>query len=350
MARHPWVAAADEGIRWGVQLIVPNERDALADLITTAGKVEELGYDFLSIFDHPLMHVDPWIALSGLATRTSKVRLGSTVNCAMYRHPAHLARLATDLDNLSNGRHILGLGSGWLRPEFTALGREFGSAAHRLAALEDTLAIVHGVWSEPPFSYQGTVFSTEGMVAEPRPVQQPRPPIVVAGNGERVTLRQVAQWGDACNVREEISLTDDTIDDQTRRRRSVRGCSMRSTGTATTLDRDPAEVLRTHFTLYLILGETMAEARAKANALDTSKSTSPGTRRDGTTAMLVADPDRAIRYYQAMVDDRHPVLHRPARRARRGRRSSCSKRRSRRASGSADSDRPKSGRHGDSRV
>jgi len=300
VARHPWVAAADEGIRWGVQLIVPNERDALADLITTAGKVEELGYDYLSIFDHPLMHVDPWIALSGLATRTSRVRLGSTVNCAMYRHPAHLARLATDLDNLSNGRHILGLGSGWLRPEFTALGREFGSAAHRLAALEDTLAIVHGVWSEPPFSYQGTVFSTENMVAEPRPDQQPRPPIVVAGNGERVTLRLVAKWGYACNVREGNSLTDDTVDDQTRAASITRMLDALD-GHCDAVGRDPAEVLRTHFTLYLILGETMAEARAKANALDTSKSTSPGTRRDGTTSMLIADPDRAIRYYQAMV-------------------------------------------------
>ena len=112
MAIHPWVAEAANGIRWGVQLIVPNEQDALARLLTTASGVEDLGYDFLSIFDHPLMHVDPWIALPGIATRTSKVRLGSTVNCAVYRHPAHLARLATDLDNLSNGRHVLGLGSG----------------------------------------------------------------------------------------------------------------------------------------------------------------------------------------------------------------------------------------------
>ena len=233
----------------------------------------------------------------------------------MYRHPAHLARLATDLDNLSNGRHILGLGSGWLRPEFNALGREFGSAAHRLAALEDTLAIVHGVWSEPPFSYQGTVFSTENMVAEPRPVQQPRPPIVVAGNGERVTLRLVAQWGDACNVREEISLTDDTVDDQTRAA-SIRRLLDALDGHCDAVGRDPAEVLRTHFTLYLILGETMAEARAKANALDTSKSTSPGTRRDGTTSMLIADPGPRHPLLPGHGRDRHPVLHRPARRAR----------------------------------
>jgi alkanesulfonate monooxygenase SsuD/methylene tetrahydromethanopterin reductase-like flavin-dependent oxidoreductase (luciferase family) len=301
VARHPWVAEADAGIRWGVQLITPNEPDALANLIETAGRVEELGYDLLSIFDHPLMHVDPWIALSGLATRTSRVRLGSTVNCAVYRHPAHLARLATDLDNLSSGRHVLGLGSGWLKPEFEALGRDFGTFADRSAALEDTLAIIHGVWEEPPFTYTGTKFSTVNMVAEPRPAQQPRPPIMVAGNGERVTLRQVAQWGDACNVKEDRSLSDDSVTDETRAA-SVKRLLHALAGHCETLGRAYDEILRTHFTLYLILGETMEEANAKANALDTSKSTSPGTRREGRKSMLIADPERAIRYYQAMAD------------------------------------------------
>ena len=104
MARHPWVAAADDGIRWGVQLIVPDAPGAIRELVQTARRVEALGYDFLSIFDHPLLHVEPWIALSGIATATDRIRLGSTVNCARYRHPMHLARLAADLDNLSGGR------------------------------------------------------------------------------------------------------------------------------------------------------------------------------------------------------------------------------------------------------
>jgi alkanesulfonate monooxygenase SsuD/methylene tetrahydromethanopterin reductase-like flavin-dependent oxidoreductase (luciferase family) len=301
VAVHPWVAEAANGIRWGVQLIVPNKQDALAELLQTAEGVEELGYDFLSIFDHPLMHVDPWIALPGIATRTSTVRLGSTVNCAVYRHPAHLARLATDLDNLSNGRHILGLGSGWLKPEFAALGLEFGSFGDRAAALEDTLAIVKGVWTDAPFSYTGKRYSTVDMVAEPKPVQQPHPPIMVAGNGEGVTLRQVAKWGDACNLKEAVSLSDEMISDEVRAA-SVRHLIDVLDGHCETLNRDTSEVLKTHFTLYLILGETMDEARTKANNLDTSKSTSPGTRREGTRAMLVADPERAIRYYQAMVD------------------------------------------------
>jgi len=301
LAIHPWVAEAKNGCRWAVQLITPNEPNALENLLNTAKTVEDLGYDFLSIFDHPLMHVDPWIALSGIATRTSKVRLGSTVNCASYRHPAYIARLATDLDNLSNGRHVLGLGSGWLQPEFTALGLDFGTFSDRNAALEDTLAIVRGVWNEPPFTYSGRKFSTVAMQAVPRPVQQPAPPIVVAGNGENVTLRQVARWGDACNIKEDVPLSDETIGDKVRADR-VRHLINALEGHCANLNRDPAEILRTHFTLYLILDETMEKARARANALDTAQSTSPGTRRDGTTAMLVADPDRAVRYYQAMVD------------------------------------------------
>lgn len=301
MAVHPWVAEAENGVRWGVQLIVPNERDALQKLLVTAGGVEELGYDYLSIFDHPLMHVDPWIALPGIATRTSKVRLGSTVNCAAYRHPALLARLAADLDNLSQGRHVLGVGSGWLKPEFAALGIDFGSFSDRAAALRDTLAIVRGVWTDAPFSHEGTYFRTRNMVAEPGPVQQPGPPIVVAGSGEGVTLKLVAEYGDACNIKESASLTDESISDA-ERASQVRHLLSVLDGHCASVRRNPAEVLKTHFTLYLILGETMDEARAKANALDTSQSTSPGTRRDGTTAMLVADPDRAARYYQAMVD------------------------------------------------
>lgn len=301
MARHPWVAGAENGIRWGVQLIVPNEADAFVSLIETAGTVERLGYDFLSIFDHPLMHVDPWITLSGLATRTSTVRLGSTVNCALYRHPAHLARLATDLDNLSGGRHVLGLGSGWLVPEFAALGLDFGTFADRSAALEDTLAIVHGVWREPPFTYTGERFSTVGMSVEPPPAQQPHPPIMVAGNGEKVTLPQVARWGDACNLKDDPPLSDESIPDP-ERAASVERLLRALARHCEKLGRDYDEILRTHFTLYLNLGETMESSRAKANALDTSRSTSPGTRARGTTSMLVADPERAIRYYQAMVD------------------------------------------------
>jgi len=116
MAVHPWVAESSVGpVRFGIQAILGQDRDVYKRLIETAELTESLGFDFLSIFDHPLMQADPWMCLSAAAMVTEKIRLGSTVNCALYRHPGHLARLAADLDGLSNGRAILGLGSGWLK-------------------------------------------------------------------------------------------------------------------------------------------------------------------------------------------------------------------------------------------
>src|SRR3954454_15871731 len=147
MARHPWVAAADNGMRWGVQLIVPDQPEGLRNLMQTGRRVEELGYDTLFIFDHPAIHADPWIALSGLAVATKRVRLGSAVNCVSYRHPAHLARLSADLDNLSGGRSLLGIGTGWWEAEYHALDLPFDPLPKRQAALDEALQIITGAWS-----------------------------------------------------------------------------------------------------------------------------------------------------------------------------------------------------------
>jgi alkanesulfonate monooxygenase SsuD/methylene tetrahydromethanopterin reductase-like flavin-dependent oxidoreductase (luciferase family) len=117
----------------------------------------------------------------------------------------------------------------------------------------------------------------------------------------RATLRQVARWGDACNVREAAPLSDDSISAQARAA-EVRQMLDALERHCETEGRDPAEVLRTHFTVNLMLDATMEAAKSRANQIDTAHSTSPGTRRDGLTSMLIADPARAITYYQAMVD------------------------------------------------
>lgn len=301
MARHPWVAEADKGIRWGVQLIVPNEPGALRRLMKTGREVERLGYDAIYIFDHPAIHVDPWIALSGLAVATDRVRLGSAVNCNPYRHPGHLARLAADLDNLSDGRHILGIGSGWWEAEFNALDAPFDPLPQRQAALDESLQIIRGAWGDRPFTFDGAHVRTRGLRVEPAPVQQPAPPILIGGSGERKTLRQVAMYADACNVREEESLSDDTIPDS-RRAATVQRKLDALHDHCTTIGRDPDEVLRTHFTLYLLLALTDQAAQAKLDQLDPALSTSPGTRRSGKSAMLAATPERAIAYYRALKE------------------------------------------------
>ena len=302
MAVHPWVAESSVGpMRFGIQAILGQDRDVYKRLIETAELAESLGFDFLSIFDHPLMQADPWMCLSAAAMVTKKIRLGSTVNCALYRHPGHLARLAADLDGISSGRAILGLGSGWLEAEFAALDMPYPPVSERQDALDDAIQIIRGSWADGPFSYKGKHFSTEGMQVLPPPVQQPNPPIMIGGSGMKRTLKQVAQWADACNVNEEISAVDGYFEVSDRAAAVAKRLAALD-GHLADLGRPRDEVLRTHFTLSLILGENSNKARAKYDAFDPSLSSSPGTRRAGKGGILTGSIELVTEYYQALAD------------------------------------------------
>ena len=297
MARHPWVAEADHGVRFGVQLALCPV--TLPELLETGRLVEALGFDGLFIYDHPAVQADPWTCLSALAGVTERVRLGSVVNCVHYRHPAHLARLAADLDALSGGRLVLGLGIGWLESEFRAFDVPFRSVAERHAGLEEALTIIEGVWGPEPFSFAGRFYRTEEMRVLPPPVQQPRPPILIGGSGERLALRQVARFADACNVTEN---------------RLVNG-GLEAVGGAATVrhkfevlrrhceevGRPYDEVLRTHFTLNLVLAPTEAELTTKLERLAAGPPASPGMRRARPSAFVTGTPDRVVAHYQALV-------------------------------------------------
>lgn len=297
MARHPWVAEADQGVRFAVQLVVG---DALPRLPELGRTVERLGYDGLFIFDHPVVHPDPWTCLSALAMVTERVRLGSIVNCVPYRHPIHVARLAADLDLLSRGRLVLGLGLGWLQQEFAAFELPMRPVPERHAALVEAIAVMEGVWGDPPFSFAGAYYQVEAVRLSPSPVQQPRPPIVIGGNGERVTLRQVARLADACNVSEaEVGVGGPRVDDGLatwRRRMDALDRHCDDAG------RPRDEVLRTHFTLRLIVAPTEREAIAKRRAAEAQPSASPGTRRAHPSATISGTPEQMIAHYQARVD------------------------------------------------
>lgn len=302
MAIHPWVAESVRGpIRFGIQAILGQDGDVYKRAIETAQLAESLGFDFFSIFDHPLMQADPWTVLPAVAMVTERIRLGSTVNCALYRHPAHLARLATDLDGISNGRALLGIGSGWLEPEFKALDLPFGTARERLDALDEAVQIVGGVWNNPPFSFNGKHFSTRDMQVLPPPVQSPHPPIMIGGSGPRRTLRLVAQWADACNISEEIAAIDGYFSIQSRVEAVAAKLAALDKHCAD-LGRPGEEILRTHFTLSLILGESPRAARQKYDEFDPSLSSSPGTRRAGKGGILTGSVEDLIAYYQGMAD------------------------------------------------
>jgi alkanesulfonate monooxygenase SsuD/methylene tetrahydromethanopterin reductase-like flavin-dependent oxidoreductase (luciferase family) len=187
-----------------------------------------------------------------------------------------------------------------MESEFRALDVPFLPIPDRQRGLDDALTIVQGVWGPEPFSYRGTHFRVDSMQVQPPPRQQPRPPILIGGSGERKTLRQVARFGDACNVREPIAITDTTITHD-QRAEAVRHKYDALHSHLAELGRPAGEVLLTHFTLYLLLAPTAAAVAAKLDRLDTARSTSPGTRRDGKVQVFGATPEQAIAYYRAIA-------------------------------------------------
>lgn len=174
--------------------------DPARHLVAAARLAEELGFDAFSVGDHPAWALDPFVHLAAIAANTHRIRLGVNVCCALYRHPVMTARLAADVDNLSGGRLILGLGNGWDANEFANLGLPFPPARERQQALEEAITIMRGVWGDEPFTFEGQHFRCTNARVSPAPMQRPSLPIMIAGGGERVTLRQVARYADACNI------------------------------------------------------------------------------------------------------------------------------------------------------
>lgn len=298
MARHPWVAKADQGVRFGVQIGAVKRRPALfrwelrdepMKVIMEAGKlIESLGFDGLFIHDHPMLSPDPWICLSALAVATERVMLGSVVNCVYYRHPAHLARLATDLDQLSNGRLMIGIGSGWSKPEFNCFDKPFRTDVERLIGVEETVKILQGVWGPEPFEFEGEHFKTRNMRLVPGPVQRPHPPIMIAGVGEKVTLAQVARYADACNL-DESKLPDAPRSIPKKIEALKRHCAA--------IGRDDDEILRTHFVGWLALAPTEAEVKAKV------ESYFPGGVPEAFSGFVTSGtPEQMAEWYQQRAD------------------------------------------------
>lgn len=295
--RHPWVAEAGDGPpRWGIQLVLGDE--GLATLRDRARLVEQLGLDGFFIFDHPAMQADPWMCLSAVSSVTERVRLGSLVNCVPYRHPAQVARFAADLDNLSNGRFVLGLGIGWLQPEFAALGVPYLEPRERYEQLEEALAIIPGAWGDETFSFAGKHWRVDDLRVAPPPVQRPRPPLVIGGSGEQRTLELVARHADACNVNQVVNTPEGMRDldgaEGVRRKLAALRRHCEAVG------RPYDDILRTHFTLKLVIGRTDAEAVERLEGILASPSTSPGTRRSHRSAFVVGSPETVAAHYRAI--------------------------------------------------
>ena len=146
---------------------------------------------------------DAWVTLAALARETSRIRLGTLLTSATFRLPGPLAISVAQVDALSGGRVELGLGAGWFEEEHLAYGIPFASVAVRFDKLEEQLSIITGLWQTPlgsTYSFSGEHYDLRDSPALPKPVQIPRPPIIVGGHGAKRTPRLAARFADEFNI------------------------------------------------------------------------------------------------------------------------------------------------------
>ncbi len=183
-----------EDVRWG-------------DWCALAEACEAYGVETLFRSDHYLSFGveggtahDAWTTLAALAARTSTLRLGTLVSPATFRGPALLANAAATVDHVSGGRVELGLGAGWLEREHRAYGFPFPETPTRVEMLAEQLEIVHRLWTEERVDFRGRHYTLEGAPGQPRPLQRPRPTLLVGGSGSRGTVEAALRFADEYNT------------------------------------------------------------------------------------------------------------------------------------------------------
>jgi probable F420-dependent oxidoreductase len=184
----------------------------MKDLLDSARKAEAWGYASLYVPDHWAYErqggagldeaANAWEAttiLGAIASVTTRARIGALVLCNLFRHPATTAQAITTIDHISGGRAQLGIGSGWTKAEFDMMGAEFPDVKPRLRRLDEAIAVVKSLWTEPRTTFEGEFYRLHDAFLTPKPVQAPRPPIMLGGSGKGL-LRIAARHADHVNI------------------------------------------------------------------------------------------------------------------------------------------------------
>jgi len=182
--------------------------EAYETMTRVAQAADELGFDSVWLGDH--FHPSPrgprgvpfecWTTTAAVARDTKHIRIGQTVTCNGFRNPALLAKMASTVDVLSHGRLIFGIGAGWHEQEYRAYGYYFPDTPVRLRQLGEAVQVILAMWTQEEAFFEGTYYQVRGAINQPKGVQQPHIPLLIGGGGEKVTLKLVAQYGDACNM------------------------------------------------------------------------------------------------------------------------------------------------------
>ena len=231
----------------GASFGVIKERAQLAD---------RLGFHSIWFVDHmwsrglpDVDHLEAWTLMAATAAVTERLGIGTLVLCNSYRNPALLAKMAASLDHVSNGRFLLGLGAGWMDEEYRGYGYPFPTARVRIEQLDEALAIIKLLFKEPRASFQGKYYAISDAVNNPKPVQQPHPPILIGGAGEKRLLRLVAEHADIWNCPNNAALALEHKLEVLRQHCSAFG-------------RDPASIEVSEQTI-VVLGRTEKDLQAK---------------------------------------------------------------------------------------
>ncbi len=230
-------------------------------MVAVARVAEEVGYDSIWVYDH--LHTFPdvsqqstweaWTLMAGLAEATERVRLGQMCTCNSYRPPSYLAKVTACIDVMSGGRLEVGIGAGWYEHEYRGYGYPFPKASVRIGMLDEAVRIMRSMWTEDVTEFAGKHYQLDGAICRPKPLQDPHPPLWIAGGGEKLTLRIVAEHAAYANFFGDAEVF-------ARKKAALRGH-------CTDVGRDFDEITLTANADCLI-GETGAEAAEKLEGWD----------------------------------------------------------------------------------
>ncbi len=202
----PGLAVAAPRVQFGIQ--TGQEGVTYNDVLSAWKEAETLGFDSAWDFDHLMPIVgdkdgpclESWTMLGALATQTQRIRIGVLVTGNSYRNPALLAKMATTVDQISNGRLDLGIGAAWFQAEHEAYGFPFYTAQERAERLGEALEVITDLWTKDHPSFAGRYYILSHAPFAPPPIQKPHPPIVIGGQGKKWIMPLVARYADGWNV------------------------------------------------------------------------------------------------------------------------------------------------------
>jgi alkanesulfonate monooxygenase SsuD/methylene tetrahydromethanopterin reductase-like flavin-dependent oxidoreductase (luciferase family) len=262
----------------GVEQFEPDPRTFVRDL-QQALDVASQSFSSFWVSDH-LMTAEPfrmecWTQLTWIAARYPGQMLGHIVLANSFRQPSLTAKIAATLQAFSQGRLILGYGAGWLEREYRAYGYEFPSPAVRIAQMVEGIQIIRAMWREAPASFEGRYYTIDGAFCEPRPERTP--PIMIGGDGEKLTLRAVAEHADWWNaINRPLPVLRQKIDTLEAHCRDV--------------GRDPATIKKT-LSRTVFLKRDRAEAEAWA-----------GSRLQEANPPFAGEPVQLVEHLQELAD------------------------------------------------